>query len=109
MISGIFEAVNGSLNEELQLSIVTNNLSNIGTVGFKKDRLSFASVLRARLTQGGSEASGANIVQDHQLYRRTVRLEADMSQGPLKHTGNPLDLAISGEAFFKISTPQGPR
>jgi len=108
MISGIFEAVNGSLNEQLQLSVITNNLANIGAAGFKKDRLSFATVLRGRM-MGGGEGSGSDIVQDQQLYRRTVRLHPDMSQGALKHTGNPLDLAISGEAFFKISTPQGIR
>ena len=108
MISGMLEAVNGSLNEELQLSIITNNLANIGVAGFKKDRLSFATELRNQLRDGG-ETQAANFVQDQQLYRRTVTLEADLSQGTLQHTGNPLDLAISGEAFFKISTPDGIR
>ena len=109
MISGIYEAVNGSLNEELQLTIITNNLANIGVVGFKKDRLSFANQLRSSLLGGSSEASGSSIVQDQQLYRRSVKLIPDMSQGTLKHTGNSLDLAISGEGFFKISTPHGIR
>ena len=108
MISGMLEAVNGSLNEELQLSIITNNLANIGVAGFKKDRLSFATELRNQLREGG-ETQAANFVQDQQLYRRTVTLEADLTQGTLQHTGNPLDLAISGEAFFKISTPDGIR
>jgi flagellar basal-body rod protein FlgG len=109
MISGMFEAINGSLNEELQLSIITNNLANIGVAGFKKDRLSFANIMRASLMVGDSEVTGGNIIQDHQLYRRTVKLEADMRQGTLKHTGNQLDFAISGEGFFKISTPHGIR
>jgi len=61
------------------------------------------------LMGGGSETSGAGIVQDQQLYRRSVKLIPDMSQGTLKHTGNSLDFAISGEGFFKISTPQGIR
>ncbi len=109
MISGVFEAVNGSLNEELQLSIITNNLANIGVAGYKKDRLSFSNLLRGQLVVGGTEVAGSNIIQDQQLYRRTVKLQPDFSQGTLKNTGNPLDLAIAGEAFFKISTPEGIR
>lgn len=109
MISGLFEAINGSLNEELRLSVITNNLANVNVAGFKKDRLSFANVLRAELAGGENPVSGAETIQEQELYRRKVRITADMSQGTLRHTGNPLDLAISGKGFFKISAPQGVR
>jgi flagellar basal-body rod protein FlgG len=109
MVSGLLEAINGSLNEELQLAVITNNLANVGVAGFKKDLLSFATLLRSRIGGTGAGASAGEIVQDQQLYRRTVKVGVDMSQGTLKHTGSVLDLAISGEGFFKIGTPRGIR
>ncbi|MBW1980672.1 MAG: flagellar basal-body rod protein FlgF [Deltaproteobacteria bacterium] len=109
MISGIYEAINGSLNEELQLSIISNNLANINVPGYKKDRLSFHILMRDQLRQMNGEQAGAEVIQDQQLYRRFVSVQVDTSQGTLKYTGNPLDLAISGRGFFKISTDYGIR
>ena len=87
MHPGIYFALSGSLVQEERLKIVTNNLANADTPGYKKDVSSFhqylLSVLGKRYT--------------------------DFSPGLLKPTKNPLDLAIEGNGFFTISTPMGIR
>ena len=109
MISGSFEAINASRNEELHLSIISNNLANISVAGFKKDRLAFESFLRNQLNSEVPESPGGQVVEDLQLYRRLVKVSTDLGQGNLRQTGNPLDLALSGPGFFKVNTPQGVR
>ena len=109
MISGSFEAINASRNEELHLSIISNNLANINVAGFKKDRLAFESFLRNQLNSEVPESPGGQVVQDLQLYRRLVKVSTDPAQGNLRQTGNPLDFALSGPGFFKVNTPQGVR
>jgi flagellar basal-body rod protein FlgF len=109
VISGSFEAINASRNEELRLSIISNNLANISVAGFKKDRLAFESSLRNQLNSEVPENPGGQVVEDLQLYRRLVKVSTDLGQGNLRQTGNPLDLALSGPGFFKVNTPQGVR
>jgi flagellar basal-body rod protein FlgG len=109
VISGSFEAINASRNEELRLSIISNNLANISVAGFKKDRLAFESLLRNQLNSEVPESPGGQVVEDLQLYRRLVKVSTDLGQGNLRQTGNPLDLALSGPGFFKVKTPQGVR
>ncbi|MBI5584065.1 MAG: flagellar basal-body rod protein FlgF [Deltaproteobacteria bacterium] len=85
----------GALHQERRISIIVNNLSNAQTAGFKKDVPVFQ-----------------NIFFHEQERLRNQKMEAtrtDFSQGDLRRTGNDLDLAITGEGFFKISTPNGIR
>ena len=81
---GIYEAVRGGVIQARRFDIIANNLANVGTTGFKKDTLTFDLVL--------------------QEYVKT-----DLSQGNLRVTGNPLDIALEGDGFFKIETPHGVR
>lgn len=85
----------GALHQERRISVLVNNLSNAQTAGFKKDVPVFQ-----------------NIFFHEQEQLRNQKMEAtrtDFSQGDLMRTGNDLDLAITGEGFFKISTPNGVR
>ncbi|HID29754.1 MAG TPA: flagellar hook-basal body protein [Desulfobacterales bacterium] len=82
--AGIYQAVRGGLIQGRRFDIITNNLANVGTTGFKKDTLTFDRAL--------------------QEYVKT-----DLSQGNLRLTGNPLDIALEGDGFFKIETPHGVR
>jgi flagellar basal-body rod protein FlgG len=71
---------------ERRLENVSNNVSNISTPGFKR-QISFEEVL------SGRDVAGAEALLRHQ---------ADLSQGQMRATGNPLDLAISGPGFFRL-------
>ena len=84
MDAGIYQAVRGSLIQGRRFDIITNNLANVATTGFKKDTLTFDRAL--------------------QEYVRT-----DLSQGNIRLTGNPLDIALEGDGFFRIETPGGIR
>ncbi len=81
---GIYQAIRGSLIQGRRFDIITNNLANVGTTGFKKDVLTFDQAL--------------------QEYVRT-----DLRQGNVRLTGNSLDIALEGDGFFKIKTPHGIR
>ena len=85
----------GALREEKRYSVIANNLSNSQTVGFKKDNLVFRKVIDKASNRIKSEETGRTLIS--------------FQQGELQTTGNPLDIAIEGEGFFKIRTPQGIR
>lgn len=82
MILEMTRPVQGGLRQERKLETVSNNLANTDTNGFKKDGISFDETFKAQLNK-------------------------DFSQGAIQTTGNPLDMALSGEGFFKIETSDG--
>jgi flagellar basal-body rod protein FlgF/flagellar basal-body rod protein FlgG len=93
MVSGKYSALSGSVSRQQAMDNIANNLANLNSTGFKKDRISFESVLRG--SQQIGQARGIN-------YSRIRTIGTDFSQGALRDTGRDLDLAISGEGFFKI-------
>jgi flagellar basal-body rod protein FlgF len=115
--TGLYSAVSGSIAEEKRLDVISNNLANINTVGYKKDMPLFKSVLgkaqeEIYIPQGVSSAS---FEIDPVSLRRTAsyvefeNLKTDFSQGTLQKTESDLDLAIDGDGFFVAETPQGLR
>lgn len=101
MNSGMYAALSGNLAAMRRLDVLTNNLANVNTAGFKKDRLTFESLVTnaKNLTQGANPGNTPVLSGD--------RFYTDFSQGLLKQTGNTLDLALEGDGFFVINTPQG--
>jgi flagellar basal-body rod protein FlgG len=85
----------GALREEKRYSVIANNMSNSQTVGFRKDNLVFRQVIDQVSNRLGSEETGRGLIS--------------FQQGELQATGNALDVAIDGEGFFKVATPQGIR
>jgi flagellar basal-body rod protein FlgF len=104
MINGMLEASRGALKEELRMDIIANNLANSTGIAFKKDRISFQQLLEEASTSD-TEATAEGLPPDPLL----VNIDVDMSEGDIQTTGNQLDLAISGDGFFKINTPDGVR
>lgn len=102
MDRGVFVALSGGIiAQEYRLSTVTNNIANANTVGFKKDKPIFKMV-EPNINKQGLEASARTFSEYNQTF-------TDFSQGFLQKTGSPLDAAISGEGFFKVSTSNGDR
>lgn len=85
-----------------QMEVVANNIANMNTAGFKGEKMMFVDhVVRSK---GGEKFFG------HKLhFVRDVATVRDTSEGQINETGNPLDVAINGEGFFVVQTPQGPR
>jgi len=105
MIKGLYEAAAGLQAQAMAQEIRSNNLANMETVGFKKDTPFF----RILTSQGAS--SGSSAAQDQQQASCVVvgGTTTDFSQGPLRETDNPLDLAMQGDGFFvvKFGNKQG--
>jgi flagellar basal-body rod protein FlgF len=87
-----------------ELDVVANNIANLNTTGFKADNVVFQEFLMpgARANQFAGSDRQLSFVQDRATW-------LDLSQGPVEHTGNPLDVAISGNAFLTVQTPRGER
>jgi flagellar basal-body rod protein FlgF len=87
-----------------ELDVVANNIANLNTTGFKSDNVVFHEhlmpVARAIAFRGIDRQ--VSFVQDRATW-------LDLSQGPVQQTGNPLDIAISGQAFLAVQTPRGER
>lgn len=94
MIRGIFTSALSMMARRTQQEIISNNLANAQTAGFKKDRLDFRNTL------------DASMLANADPQRRAVEeMRTDFSQGQLQKTDNPLDFAIEGEGFFVIAGP----
>ena len=98
MVSGKFSALSGAIARQQSIENITANLANVSTAGYKKKRMSFETMLSNE--QQLTAAKGVN-------YNRVKGNYSDFSQGPLKETGNPLDIAIKGSGFFKIRSNEG--
>ncbi|MCL2789963.1 MAG: flagellar basal-body rod protein FlgF [Desulfobulbus sp.] len=93
MVSGKYSAVSGALTREQAMSNIASNLANVNTTGFKKDRISFSSVL-----QGAQQMRATKGIN----YARTRTIDTDFNQGAMQTTGNPMNVAIDGPGFFKV-------
>ena len=93
MVSGKYSALSGAVAKEQAMGNIASNLANANTSGFKKDRISFAAILRG--TNQTTNAQGVN-------YARIRKIGTDFSQGGMQPTGRQLDVAIDGEGFLKV-------
>jgi len=119
MSQAMYISCSGALVQEKRLEVLANNISNINTVGFKEDRPTFRVYLPA--SPGfikGSPHQIALISGKPQFlpscppinsYVEFDGIKTNFSPGQMKHTGNALDLALNGDGFFSIETPQGIR
>jgi len=90
------------LNHELD--VIANNIANIDTTGFKSDNATFSQYLMPHASDGNFAGAGKRIsyVQDGGGW-------VDMAQGPIQHTGDPLDVAIDGPGYLTVQTARGQR
>jgi flagellar basal-body rod protein FlgF len=87
-----------------ELDVVANNIANVNTTGYKSDGVVFHEFLMPGVSASQFRGSDRRVsfVQDRATW-------TDFSQGPVQPTGNPLDVAISGNAFLTVQTPRGER
>lgn len=105
MIRGFYAAVSGMVANLTRAQIVSNNLANLGTVGYKEDVnifRSFRQLLINRLEDDRSTAIG-QLGTGTEISPVVLKLD----QGSLRATGNNLDIAIEGPGFFALQTPGG--
>lgn len=96
--------------QQTQLDVISNNLANVSTTGFKKARAVFEDLLYQIIRQPGAQSSQqTQLPSGFQLGVgvRPVATERIFTQGSLQQTQNALDVAISGKGFFQIQLPDG--
>ena len=104
-------AASGMAAQQLNVEVISNNIANMNTVGFKKQRAEFQDLLYQTLQQAGAQSSdqgtivptGVQVgagVKAGSVYRIAT-------QGAMTATGNKLDLAITGRGYFQVLTPSG--
>jgi flagellar basal-body rod protein FlgG len=110
MLRSLHIARTGLDTQQTQLDVVSNNLANVSTTGFKKGRAIFEDLLYQTIRQPGAQSSQqTQLPSGFQLGvgARTVATERIFQQGSLQQTQNPLDVAINGRGFFQIQMPDG--
>lgn len=124
MWRGLYTAAAGMVQETVRTDTIANNLANVNTSGYKGDTAvsrEFEPMLIKRINdQSGSKndvtsfkgfhlSQGAPVVGTLGLGAYIDEVATDHSQGVFESTGNPYDLAISGDGYFAVQTPQGVR
>ena len=93
-----------------RMRVIANNLANVNTTGFKRDRASFSTLAYQTITQPGATSQGDNKYATGLSLGTGVQIGATEridTQGELQTTGNSLDLAIQGNGFFQIQRADG--
>lgn len=113
MQDGVFSGLFGALTTEHRMNMIANNLANVNTHGYKRDTVAFKDTMSYYAHDEIREPlmtcrSKPLFPEPKNLARpRLAVSQTDFSQGSLHFTGNPLDVAIMGDAFFKFNTPEG--
>ena len=104
-------AATGMAAQDLHVQVISNNIANMATTGYKRQRAEFSDLLYEHLRRIGTQSSDqGNILPvgiDLGSGVKPVGTPRIMTQGSLSQTGNAFDLAITGEGFFKILMPDG--
>ena len=97
--------------QELSVQVISNNIANLQTTGYKKQTAAFQDLIYEHVRRVGAQSSDQGTILpvgiDIGGGVKTVGTPRSMTQGTLSQTGNDLDLAITGEGFFKILMPDG--
>lgn len=110
MTQALWIAKTGLDAQQTRMSVISNNLANVNTAGFKRDRASFEDLLYQTQRQPGGSTSEQTQLPTGLQVGTGVRVAAtakNFAQGNLSNTGNALDVAINGRGFFEVLMPDG--
>ena len=110
MINSLWISKTGMEAQQMQLDVISNNLANVSTNGFKKSHAVFEDLMYQNLRQVGASTSEQSTLPTGLqvgLGVRTVATSRNFSQGNLQQTGNNLDVAIQGNGFYQLTLPDG--
>jgi flagellar basal-body rod protein FlgF len=113
MLRGIYASASGMLADQRRLEVTANNLANAATTGYKRDTSitqSFGELFLQRINDANpAQGNDAAPVGPVPLGAYVAHTATRLSTGSLQATGNPLDVAILGDGFFTVNTPEGVR
>lgn len=106
----LWTASTGMHAQQVTLDVISNNLANVQTAGFKRSRVDFQDLVYEILqAPGATSAQGQEVPSGFQVGHgsRAVATQRLFIKGDLQQTGNSLDLAIEGDGFFQVELPSG--
>lgn len=110
MIRGLYTAVSGMITQEAKQDVITSNLGNSTTVGFKQDNLAIRRFDDVLLENYDKVVGGKNVrneIGTLSLGSRVDSVNTDFTQGMIQDTGKPTDFAIDGKGFFTVQRNDG--
>jgi len=110
MDASMWVAKTGLDAQQTRMNVISNNLANVNTTGFKRDRAVFEDMLYQNVRQAGGQTDANSQAPSGLLLGTGVRVVATEkihSQGNMVTTQNPLDMAIAGGGFFQIAQADG--
>ena len=110
MIRALWTAASGMEAQQLNIDVISNNLANVNTAGFKRSRADFQDLLYQTLKPAGTQSSSTTenpTGEQLGLGVRPVAVQKIFLQGDYQQTQNDLDVAIEGDGFFQVTQPNG--
>ena len=110
MDASMWVAKTGLDAQQTRMNVISNNLANVNTTGFKRDRAVFEDLLYQNIRQAGGQTSATTQAPTGLMLGTGVRVVATEklnAQGNMVNSQNPLDVAISGEGHFQVTQPDG--
>ena len=109
-VSALQVARTGLEAQDARMRVIANNLANVGTTGYKRDRANFATLTYQDVRVAGARSSGETAYATGLNLGTGVSVESTsriMTQGAMNPTGNAYDLALDGDGYFQIQMPGG--
>ncbi len=108
MMRALWTSASGMLAQQMNVDVIANNLANVNTTAYKKERIEFKDLLYETMSRGYVMEDGGRPVNLQVGHGTTaVATLKDFETGSPEETGNPLDFFIDGEAFFMVQGPTG--
>lgn len=112
MLRALYSAAAGMQSQQMNLDVISNNLANVNTTGFKKSKIEFQELLYQTTRAPGAEQGSGNVLPTGIQVgegARPVATSRIFTSGDLTQTGERLDVAIQGDGFFEVQLPDGTR
>ncbi len=110
MLRALYSSAAGMESQQMNLDVISNNLANVNTAGFKKSKIEFQDLLyETSRAPGADQGNGTQLPTGLQVGHgsRAVATSRIFTEGDLTQTGGNLDMAIQGDGFFEVQMPDG--
>ncbi|MES2200943.1 MAG: flagellar basal-body rod protein FlgG [candidate division FCPU426 bacterium] len=110
MMRALWTSASGMMTQQFNMDVLSNNLANVNTTGFKKSRAEFQDLLYEHLRRPGTiDSMGQQLPLGVEVGHGAMpsATQKIFSQGEIQITNNPLDILVNGEGFFQIAMPDG--
>ncbi len=109
MFKGFYNLTSGMLTQGRNLDVISNNMTNVATAGFKTDRYTFSTFQEVMWERVGNMDRKYTDLGTQSWITAPSQLYTEYEQGAIEETGQPLDFAIEGDGFFALETANGER